>query len=329
MEKYIVYITINLCNGKFYIGTHKTNPETFDGYIGCGIYRASQANEDYPFHRAVKKYGYDNFKRTTLRVFETQEEAYAFEAELVTQTLLRSKNCYNIQKGGYGGTGFTSKKVYQFALNGNFMKVWNSVKEASTTLNISHIDSVCRGERDSAGGFYWSYEKKFNYIPYNNCRAIAQYTPSGKFIRSWTSEKEAQIALNIVNIHRAIKMKILCGGYQWKDFSGDSSDIDPLVSKRGLREAFKSKIEQLDQSRSLVRVWNSLEELEANGFKKVYVRAVIKGNQNTYKGYIFRLQDSDIVLSSAEMQSSSLENVSSLTNQAENNDRKPFFVHRE
>jgi hypothetical protein len=37
--KYIVYITINLCNGKFYIGVHKTNPDVFDGYIGNGIYR--------------------------------------------------------------------------------------------------------------------------------------------------------------------------------------------------------------------------------------------------------------------------------------------------
>ena len=48
--KYIVYITINLCNGKFYIGVHRTNPNTFDGYIGCGIYRASQATKDYVLH---------------------------------------------------------------------------------------------------------------------------------------------------------------------------------------------------------------------------------------------------------------------------------------
>ena len=37
--KYIVYLTINLCNGKFYFGVHKTNPDVFDGYIGGGIYR--------------------------------------------------------------------------------------------------------------------------------------------------------------------------------------------------------------------------------------------------------------------------------------------------
>ena len=42
---YIVYITINLCNGKFYIGVHRTNPDIFDGYIGNGIYNLSTANK--------------------------------------------------------------------------------------------------------------------------------------------------------------------------------------------------------------------------------------------------------------------------------------------
>lgn len=65
--KYIVYITINLCNGKFYIGVHKTNPDIFDGYIGNGIYRDSNIkSKKNGFHAAVKKYGYDNFRRTTI-----------------------------------------------------------------------------------------------------------------------------------------------------------------------------------------------------------------------------------------------------------------------
>ena len=317
--KYIVYITINLCNGKFYIGVHKTNPETFDGYIGCGVYRQKQAKENYPFHNAVKKYGYDNFKRTTLRVFDTEEEAYAFESELVTPTLLRSKSCYNIQSGGFGGTGYTSKIVYQFALNGNFIKKWNSVKEASKTLNISHIDSVCRGERDSAGGFYWSYIKKFNYIPYNNCRKIAQYTPTGKFIRTWESEKEAQVALHINNIHTAIKLNHLCGGYQWRDYKGDNSNVESLLNKKRLKWSFISNIEQYDLNNNLIKVWSSLDELEIAGFKKQYVRANIKGTQKTYKGYIFKLQDKDIVSTSTEMQRSSQQNCLDVANLDEDN----------
>lgn len=37
--KYIVYCTVNLINGKIYVGVHKTdNPDKFDGYIGNGVY---------------------------------------------------------------------------------------------------------------------------------------------------------------------------------------------------------------------------------------------------------------------------------------------------
>ena len=106
--KYIVYITINLCNGKFYIGVHRTNPNTFDGYIGCGIYRASQATKDYTLHKAVRKYGYENFKRTIIKIFPDNEEgrkqAFELEAILVNETLLKSKSTYNTALGGREST---------------------------------------------------------------------------------------------------------------------------------------------------------------------------------------------------------------------------------
>ena len=43
--KYIVYLTTNLKSqidgiNRIYVGVHGTeNPNIFDGYIGCGIYR--------------------------------------------------------------------------------------------------------------------------------------------------------------------------------------------------------------------------------------------------------------------------------------------------
>ena len=40
-------------------------------------------NPKYPFQFAVKKYGTSNFKRTTLYTFNTEDEAYTKERELV------------------------------------------------------------------------------------------------------------------------------------------------------------------------------------------------------------------------------------------------------
>ena len=84
--KYIVYKTINLVNNKIYIGLHKTkDPEIFDGYIGNGVYNTQPYTYEHAktaFQYAVKKYGPKNFRRYTIAVFDTVEEAFqAYKTE--------------------------------------------------------------------------------------------------------------------------------------------------------------------------------------------------------------------------------------------------------
>jgi hypothetical protein len=159
--KYIVYITINLCNGKFYIGVHKTNPEVFDGYIGCGIYRQSNATKNFPLHKAVKKYGYSNFRRTTIKIFETPEPAYELEKVLVNETLLRSKNSYNIALGGSGGNNIdNNKRVYLFSLNGEYLRTFINVREAASFISDKDIDTTIKAIRNNCLGISKS---SFNY----------------------------------------------------------------------------------------------------------------------------------------------------------------------
>lgn len=58
----------------------------------------------------------------------------------------------------------TSKKVYQYELNGDLIKEWESVKKAEYTLKIKHISACCLGKRKTCGGYKWSYERKmFKY----------------------------------------------------------------------------------------------------------------------------------------------------------------------
>ena len=101
MYKYIVYKTTNLINNKIYIGVHRTNTDTDDGYIGCGLSK-THANrfKKYAFHKAVKKYGASNFIRETLFEFDDSEsgklKAYKKEAELVNRDFLKRKDVYNM-----------------------------------------------------------------------------------------------------------------------------------------------------------------------------------------------------------------------------------------
>lgn len=51
------------------------------------------------------------------------------------------------------------KKVAQYDLKGNFIKEWDSIKEAQETLNINHISDCINGRRNKAGGYKWQQLK--------------------------------------------------------------------------------------------------------------------------------------------------------------------------
>ena len=123
--KYIVYQTINTVNNKIYIGIHKTkDPEIFDGYLGCGVYINSPSSYMYPttpFQCAIKKYGVSKFKRTTIKIFDSLEEAFNLEKELVNYDFIKREDTYNAALGGGGGNQHLVK-VCQFTLEGNFIK---------------------------------------------------------------------------------------------------------------------------------------------------------------------------------------------------------------
>ena len=91
--KYYFYRTTNLINGKYYLGVHHSkNPEK-DPYFGSGPGIVA----------AVKKYGRENFKVEVLKDdFQSMDEAYAYEASVVTLESLNPQVCYNQVPGGRG-----------------------------------------------------------------------------------------------------------------------------------------------------------------------------------------------------------------------------------
>lgn len=55
----------------------------------------------------------------------------------------------------------SEKVIFQYDLQGNFIKEWKSLTEAKnniSNINIPNICNCCRGKRKQAGGYIWKYK---------------------------------------------------------------------------------------------------------------------------------------------------------------------------
>lgn len=55
-----------------------------------------------------------------------------------------------------------SVRVAQYDLDGNFIREWDSIKEASEKTNSTHISMCCRGHKKykTSGGYIWKYAER-------------------------------------------------------------------------------------------------------------------------------------------------------------------------
>jgi len=180
-----------------------------------------------------------------------------------------------IAKGGYAG-GFIwrrpsddkikvvkqkireIKKVWQYDLNGNFIKEFNSVKEAKDELGKGNIkDAILKG--GSAGGFIWrrpSDDKSKVVVKRRKIQTqkVWQYDLKGNFIKEFNSVKEAKDELGSGNIQKAILKEGSAGGFLWRRPSDDKSK----VVKRKKRKT--PKVWQYDIKGNFIKEFISTKE---------------------------------------------------------------------
>lgn len=266
--KYIVYLTINTVNRFIYIGVHKVKDiNKFDGYIGCGVSGNSAANKT-PFQKAVFKYGYDKFERITLGVFDTAEEAYIQEKELVTKEFIQRNDVYNAALGG-GGKGGNYTSIVQYTLDGKFIKIWKSLIDAYKFYNKkSHSRLVkCLSGKDATYlGFQWRYWEEDFKLVIPPAKALQlplyQYSIEGLLIQKWSNKLKAAKSLDCSSsgLRHATQSLKIYHGYQWRYFINDAPDsipeyIDPNI------------VLQLDKDTGkIVKKWSRLVDALEEGF---------------------------------------------------------------
>lgn len=287
--KYIVYCTTCTENGKIYIGVHKTeNPDIFDGYIGNGIKVGySIKNPKTAFQRALKKYGYSKFKRSTLYIFDSEEEAYNKEAEIVTIDFVKRRDNYNTSLGGISA-GTVFKYIYQYDLEGNYIKEWFGVEETAKAFKChDNRFNMAIKEKRSAFNSFWSFEKveKLDITDYRLSQhsEIYQYDLEGNLIHIWNSVKEIQEQYQFTknSLCSAKSQKTPLGGFYFVDAFVNIVDI---IKSRELIDYITDKsISKYDQNGNRLYTYPSLKQAsKENNISTNAIKKSIKNNEGIW-----------------------------------------------
>lgn len=160
MVKFFVYKHINLINGKMYIGK-SINPI---GRWYRHIYDAkkNKNGKQLLFHKAIMKYGTDNFKMEILAEYESDKDALIGEMYYIG--IFNSNNIkigYNLTSGGYGVSGYKRTEKEKLAISkrnsgkGNGMygktqsiesRIERGKKISKTKANNSQIVKIIKPE---------------------------------------------------------------------------------------------------------------------------------------------------------------------------------------
>ena len=254
---YCVYVHTNKTNGKVYIGKTINGSNPNKRWKDGAGYRTQKY-----FYRAIIKYTWDGFNHEVVASNLTQEEAVNFEKLLIK--LYNANNPqygYNCTNGGEGIEGdhhteeskrkrantmakylndpvyiqrmrdsAIKRSVYQFTVDGIFLKCYPSTMEAErkTGIHSATISRCAFNKCPSASGYIFLFEEDLDKIEqrisrYQHSRKlrkehIVRLTMDGEFIDEWLGAADAGKHLNIEykNINAVCRnVKKSAGGYKW------------------------------------------------------------------------------------------------------------------
>jgi group I intron endonuclease len=162
---YYLYEVRNKLNGKIYVGVHKTE-NMDDGYMGSGKV----------IKTAIEKYGIENFTKTILQQFSTEEEMFYAEKQLVNDQFLLREDVYNLRRGGTGG--------FDYINSSGILKFKGKTHSESSKKMMGHV-----------GNKYW-LGKKHSDETKQKIGLKSKIANTGKIKSEETKEKIRKAALS-------------------------------------------------------------------------------------------------------------------------------------
>lgn len=285
----IVYMTTNLVNGKKYIGKDVANKPS---YIGSG--KALKA--------AIKKYGKKNFKKEILAYASSKEELSKLEIYYIKlYGAKESPMFYNITAGGDGGhtadQTYRMKTVYQYGMDGTFIREWKSATEASKCLGIERSKIVTACTRfTQASGFLWRRFKaedvKYRGSNFNN-KSVILYNLDGSVQKVYNSVNEAceALAMNKSKLYRIVDHPRPSLGFTVNIVGCKHKYVPKKVRVKVKKESkIILPIYQYNLEGSFIKEYKNYSDVKNSGFSPQNVRACIQGKRKSAYNFLWSLE---------------------------------------
>lgn len=286
MRTYKIYKVTNEINNKVYIG--KTN----DFNKRKKEHTLYDINDNSIFHRALKKYGLNNFKWEIIDYAKTLEEINEKEKYYIKKYNTFKPNGYNMTKGGDGGSMWNARPVVVLDKNGNFINRYDSAGEAEKKGGFTNTSvlTCCKEKNRTHKGFLFMFEDEYiknGAYEYekltNKCeKKVIQYSKEGVKIKEFNSIKEASEQTNT----RRTSIILVCkgnyktaNGYIWSYGGVEIDKNEHIKKKKG------TEILQLDKvTNEVIKEYESVAEAgrKLNVKYKCIHKVLDKPNRTAY-----------------------------------------------
>ena len=238
--KNCVYVYTNVVNGKKYVGQAKDFEKRHKQHIRTAL-NGDPNSHDYnvPFHRAIRKYGIDNFVFEIICDNLTKEEMDYWEIYYIKEldVLVKNNKGYNISSGGSKGNTFAGKteeemeiikrKIGEYSKQRkpNLGRKWS--QETKDILSEKTKERLQDKTKHPMYGKQHSEEskRKNSESRKGKCtgsqngraRKVGQYTLDGELIKVWDCIKDVEKECNIKGVTGVCRgRRNSAGGFKWK-----------------------------------------------------------------------------------------------------------------
>ena len=277
-----IYKITNKSNGKIYIGqTRKTIQQRWLEHVSAAKSNPDSQDYNYLLHKAIRKYGADNFDIETIEELEDEKELSDREQYWINfynSCILEEKaNGYNMTYGGEGRSYINKQEIFE---------LWES---GLGSLEISKTTGHSSVSIKNILATYPHYNKEVDFAR-NTGIPVYCYNNKGELITRYPSitfaAKEVGIDPSIIN-KCCNKIKKSGAGFFWSYSDNENFEEASLKTWKQLR------VIQLSLDGKVIGEYESMSAAGRAMNKKQtkYIKECCEGKRKEMYGYIWKYKE--------------------------------------